>query len=186
MFNKDILLIDAEFSGLDPAKNEITQIAGVLLDRKTLKEKKHFNSFIKPTKWKNRDPESVAVSGISYDQIKTAPSVSTVIRKFDKTFGHDVILAYYGGVLDITFLSATYNKAGMKFPFDHHFFNIWGVMYAYLAKSGGLTSKKNFGGFSLETMMKLFKIESPPLHDALVDCRVEAEILRHVMKNLKA
>lgn len=186
MFNKDILLIDEENSGLDPQRHDIIQLAGVLLDRKTLKEKKHFNSYIKPKRWRNRNAESMAVSGITWDQLKNAPSLKTVLTQFNATFGANVTLAYYVGVSDINFLYAAYKQSGMRFPFDYHFFNIWGVMYAYLAKRNLLKSKKDFGGFSLETMIKLFKLETPPLHDALVDCRVEAEIFRRVMKELKA
>ena len=40
-FKRDILLIDTEFSGFDvPKKHDLLQIAAVLLDKKTLKEKK--------------------------------------------------------------------------------------------------------------------------------------------------
>ena len=54
-FKKDILLIDCEFSGFDIQKHEILQLAGVLLDKRTLKEKKYFSSYIRPGLWKNRD-----------------------------------------------------------------------------------------------------------------------------------
>ena len=38
-FYKDILLIDLETTGLDAGRHEIVQIAAVLLDKKTLKER---------------------------------------------------------------------------------------------------------------------------------------------------
>jgi DNA polymerase III epsilon subunit-like protein len=66
MFNQDILLVDIEATGLDPQKNEIIQIAGVLLDKKTLAIKKDFNSYIRPTKWSNRDPEAMKVNKIPW------------------------------------------------------------------------------------------------------------------------
>ena len=39
-FERDILLIDTEFTGFDIDKHEIIQLAAVLLDKKTLKEKR--------------------------------------------------------------------------------------------------------------------------------------------------
>lgn len=186
-FKKDILLIDTEFTGFDLQKHELLQLAGVLLDKKTLKEKKHFNSYIKPTpaRWKYREQEAMEVNRITYEQIKNAPSLSKVIKEFDKTFGHDVILAAYVGYNDKRFLLESYRRASVPFKFDYHYFDIWGLLYGYLARHDKLTSKKHVPGFGMETLMKHFDIEIPTtLHDALTDCRCEAEVLREVMKEL--
>ncbi len=186
-FKKDILLIDTEFTGFDINKHELLQLAGVLLDKKTLKEKKHFNSFVKPTpsRWKFREKDAMEVNRITYDQIKDAPTLTEVIKKFNKTFGHDVILAAYVGYNDKRFLLESYKRAGVDFKFDYHYFDIWGLFYAYLASKNKLTSKKHIPGFGIEMLMKDFKIEIPTtLHDALTDCRCEAEVLRRVMKEL--
>ncbi len=182
MFNRDILLIDTEATGLDLNKHELIQLAGILLDKKTLKEKKKFNSYIKPTKWKNRDPEAMKVNRLTLDQLKNAPGAKQVIKKFDAAFPHKVIIAYYGGPLDMDFLRHLYKKIGKKFPFDYHFFNIWGLFYAYLARHNKLKNHKRFTGFTIENLMKEFNISSTDRHDALEDCRIEAEIMRHIMK----
>lgn len=186
-FNKDILLVDTEFTGFDLDKNELLQIAGVLLDKKTLKEKKHFNTFIKPSpsRWKHRDPASMKVNRITWEQLKNAPSLKSAIQKFDKAFGHNVILAAYVGYNDKRFLIDAYRQSRIKFKFDYHYFDLWGLFYAFLAKKNQLKSKKDFAGFGLEYLMKYFKIEQPTtMHDALVDCRMEAEVLRKVIKEL--
>ncbi|QQS22543.1 hypothetical protein IPM19_02830 [bacterium] len=80
MFNKDILIIDVEATGVDFNKHELLELAGVLLDKKTLNEKKRFESFVKPTKWKNRDPEAMAVNKMTWDMVKGAPSLKTVLK----------------------------------------------------------------------------------------------------------
>ena len=187
-FKRDILLVDTEFTGFDLEKNELLQIAGVLLDKKTLKEKKHFNSFVKqsPGRWKHRNLESMDVNRITWEQVKNAPSLPLVIKKFNKTFGNNVILAAYVGYNDKRFLMDAYKRAGVAFKFDYHYFDLWGLFYGYLASKNLLKSKKDFAGFGLEFLMKHFKIEQPTtMHDALVDCRMEAEVLRKVMKELK-
>ena len=187
-FKKDILLIDTEFSGFDLDKHELLQVAAILLDKKTLKEKKSFSTYIRPTpaRWKHRNRSAMAVNRITWEQVKNAPSLKNALRKFDKTFGHDVIQAFYVGYNDKRFLMDGYRRAGLKWQFDYHYFELWGFFYPFLAVQNRLTSIKDFAGFGIEAMLKMFKIPQPDnLHDALTDCRVEAEILRKAINQMK-
>jgi DNA polymerase III epsilon subunit-like protein len=187
-FKRDILLMDLEFSGFDIQKHEILQIAAVLLDKKTLKEKKVFSSFIRPAPrlWEHRNRESMAVNKIGLDRLKEAPALKEVINLFNKTFGHNVILASYVGYNDKKFLMEAYRKSKIKWQFDYHFFDLWGLFYAFLASKNKLNSKKDFAGFGLEYLIKLLKIkvDKNRLHDALVDCRVEAAVLRKICSQM--
>lgn len=185
-FKKDLLLIDLETTGLNVNRHEVIQLAAVLLDRKTLKEKRFFNSFIKPAKWKNRNRESMKVNGIIREQLKDSPTLKSVINKFNKLFNpKKSILSYYSGVLDIVFLQEAYRKLRKNFPFDYHYLNLWPVFYVALAKQNQLKNRKEFAGFGLEDLAKRFKIKIQGVrHDALYDCRLEAEILRRVIKRL--
>lgn len=185
MFNKDILLVDIEATGLSQKEHEIIQLAAVLLDKKTLKVKKTFNSYIAPTNWKSRDPEAMKVNKITAGMLEGAPSLAQVIKKFDKAFPKAVIFAYYGGPLDADSLRTAYAKAKVKFRFDYHFFNIWGLFYSYFALKGKLKNTKRFTGFTLEDAIKHFKISGEGRHDALSDALIEAEILRMIMQDLK-
>jgi len=183
-FKRDILLIDTEFSGFEvPKKHDLLQIAAVLLDKKTLKEKKYFSSYVKPRHWKNRDKKSMKINKISFEMVRDAPTVNQAIRQFSRSFSHNVIQAFYVGYNDKRILLNAYKRAGIKWPFDYHYFDLWGLFYACLAKKNKLTSKKDFAGFGLESLIKMLKIkiDKNQMHDALVDCRVEAEILRRVI-----
>ncbi|MCL5667371.1 MAG: 3'-5' exonuclease [Patescibacteria group bacterium] len=183
-FKKDLLLVDLEMTGLDASRHEIIQMAALLLDKKTLEEKEAFNSYIKPRHWKRRDPQSMKVNRITWEQLKNAPSLQKAIGDFDLLFGHDVVLSYYGGPVDMDFLRAAYKKIHKKFKFDYHYFNLWGLFYGYLAARNKLKNKKKFTGFALDDFMEDFKIKSSSRHDALEDCRIEAEILRKVIANI--
>jgi DNA polymerase III alpha subunit (gram-positive type) len=186
MFNKDLLLLDIEATGIDVTKHEVIQLAAVLLDKKTLREKKSFNMFIKPKRWANRSAKAMAVCNISWDQLEDAPSMKKVLREFNKTFGKNVIPATYGGNLDIIFLPAAYRSAGMKYPFEYHTFNMWPICYTYMAKKKLLKNRRKFVGFSMENVGDHLKVPRlPGRHDALVDCRYEADILRALLKKLK-
>lgn len=185
MFNKDLLMLDIEATGIDVTKHEIIQLAAVLLDKKTLKEKKSFNMFVKPKHWAKREKEAMAVNNISWEQLKNAPGIKTVLQKFNKTFGAEAIPATYGGNLDIVFLPAAYRSAGMKYPFEYHTYNMWPVCYTFMAKHKQLKNRKRFVGFSLEDLGDYLKVTRlPGRHDALVDCRYQAEVLRKLLKAL--
>lgn len=185
-FKRDLLLVDLETTGLDADKHEIIQIAAVLLDQRTLKEKDFFNSFVRPQNWQARSRASMAVNGIKYAQLQTAPSLREVIKQFNQAFPHTIILSYYAGVLDMVFLQKAYQKAKIHWPFDYHFFNIWAAFYLFMAQKKQLRlSKQAYAGFKLVDLIKYFKLSLPKnLHDALTDCRTEAEILRKIIKQL--
>ncbi len=186
MFHKDILIIDVESTGLDYQKNDLIELAGVLLDKKTLKEKKHFRSFIKPEHWRNRDPEAMAVNKITWEDLAKAPSLRTVINTFQKKFGTNVILAPYGTIMDTAMLRVAYKKIGKQYPYDYHVFDVWPLCYTYMAKKKLLVNKKRFSGFSLNDIANHFKIKVPSnRHTALADCRLEAEVLRKLVKAFK-
>ncbi len=183
-FKKDLLLIDLEMTGLDVHKHEIIQIAGVLLDSQTLEEKACFNAFAKSIRWQNRDRESMRVNGIKAEWVSHAPSLSVVLKAFSKKFNpKQVILCNYGGPMDMDFLRKAYADSKLKWQFDYHFFNLWAYFFAVLARKNQLTNKKKFTGFSLDDLVKKFKIKNlGSRHDALTDCRIEAEVLRRMIK----
>lgn len=184
MLKKDLLLIDIECTGLDVNQHEIIQIAALLLDKKTLREKKRFESYIKPKKWAKRSKAAMAVNHIKWSQLKNAPSLKAAITQFSKLFGKDVTIGYYGGMLDIPFLNAAYRKSGLKYPFDYHPLDLWALFYIFMAEKKKLTNRSRFHGFALEDLAKHFKIKVlAGRHTALTDCLVEAEVLRRVMKN---
>jgi DNA polymerase III epsilon subunit-like protein len=185
-FKKDLLLIDLEMTGLDVQKHEIIQLSAVLLDKKTLKEKSFFNSYIKPTKWKNRDPEAMAVNKISSEWLSESPSIGEVLKAFNKKFNpKDVILSYYGGPLDLDFLRFAYKHCKIEWNFDYHFFNLWALFFGILAGKNNLNNLKKFTGFTLEDLVKKYQVRvNGSRHDALTDCRIEAEILRKIIKGI--
>lgn len=184
-FKKDILLVDLEMTGLDPTKHEIVQLSAVLLDKKTLKEKSFFNSYIRATKWHSRNLVSMKINGIKKEWLENSPSLATVLKAFNKKFpAKKVVLSYYGGPLDMDFLRKAYAQNKIKWQFDYHYFNLWVLFYGVLASRDLLLNSKRFCGFSLEDLMKKYKIKSTERHDGLADCRIEAEVLRRIIKSI--
>lgn len=182
-FKKDILLIDLETTGLDVEKHEIIQIAAVLLDRKTLIEKKFFNSYVKPTKWHARDLESMKVNGLTWEVLKNGAALREALKSFSGFCNpKKVILSSYVSFADKNFLLHAYKKHKIKWQFDYHVFDLWGLFYAKLAVKNKLKRTRDFAGFGLESLLKDLKINIPGKHhDALYDCRLEAEVLRRLI-----
>jgi DNA polymerase III epsilon subunit-like protein len=187
MFKKDLLLFDLECTGLDVTKHEVIQLAAILLDKKTLKQKKSFASYIKPRRWAKRDAEAMAVNKITWDQLKSAPPMGSVLKKFIRTFGSDVTPVMYGGNLDIIFFPAAFRSVKMKYPFTVQYtFNLWPLCYFYMAKHKSLNNPHKFAGFTLEDVGNKLGIKKVTgRHDALVDCEYEADVLRGLVKALK-
>jgi DNA polymerase-3 subunit epsilon len=185
MFHKDILLVDLEFTGLDARKHDIIQLAAVLLDKKTLKEKKSFDTYVRPRSFKNWDPEATKIHKIRPALLKNSPPIAAVLKQFNKTFPGPVILSYYGGTLDVEFLRENYARIKKPYPFNYHVFNIWGLFFVFMALQKKLNSKKYFTGFDIDDLTKRFSTPQYS-HNALEDCRAEAAVLREVVKRMKA
>lgn len=190
MFNKDILIVDVEASGLDANTYELIQLAAVLVDKKTLRIKQEFSSYIRPQKWEKRSRAAMAVNKIKKTDLMDAPALTSVIQEFNKLFPpKQVVFAHYGGVIDIDYIRAAFKKLGRKFPYhpyDYHFFDIWSICYSYAATHKLLKNRKRFTGFSLDDLAKHFKIKTPgKRHDALTDCLIETEVFRKIMQSLK-
>jgi DNA polymerase III epsilon subunit-like protein len=182
MFHQDILLLDLEMTGLDPVKNDIIEIAGLRLDKNSLKEIARFESFVKPAHPENIDPEAMAVSQIKLAELHDKPDLATVMRQLLDTCGTDVVLAGWGVNTDTAFLKATFKNLGQPFPFDYHTLDIWVLAYTYAAKHGLLTNTKRRDGFAMEDIANHFGIAVPASrHTALADCLLEAELLRHLV-----
>lgn len=173
-FAKDILLLDFESTGLDPVEHDPTQLGAILLDKNSLKEKKHFLSYIAADLSK-ASPEALAVSGITTEKLKDAPSSGEVIKNFLDEFGTDVFLASWNSILDRGLLDKMLRAIGQDtFIYDYHYLDVWPICYMHLARSGQgdkLRGDDTFAALGL-----------PPrnTHDALEDCRYAAEALRAI------
>lgn len=175
-FAKDILMYDVETTHGDPKHAEPIQIAGVLLDRETLEEKKTYASYIH-NDLKKADPEALAISGITMEQLHDAPSAKQVGLELVELFGTDVLLSSWNEMLDRRIFERILEAAGHKISeYDYHYLDIWPVAYIYLVKTGRGDVLKS------SQVFKEFGLPSRGDHDALEDCRSAAVVLRNLLK----
>jgi DNA polymerase III epsilon subunit-like protein len=175
-FPKDILILDFETTDLDPYKALPIQIGLILLDKETFIEKDSYLSFIK-SDTTSATKEALAVSGITTSQLLEAPSPEKVGREIFQKFGTNVFLSSWGQRLDRIMLDKLLGAAGIDtFSFDYHYLDIWPLAYVHLLK------QDYKGGFRSEEIFQAFGLDPRGKHDALDDCRREAEIFRKIMQ----
>ena len=78
------IYFDCETTGLNPIKNDIIQIAGIIEDEG--KEIEKFNIKIQPTNWHNIDERALEVNKLTIEQLKTASSLLMNHIKEQKEF----------------------------------------------------------------------------------------------------
>ncbi len=175
-FSKDILIIDFEATGNDTENDVPVQLAAILLDKDTLEEKSFFNSFI------NADYEKIMpivrskITATPQD-LEKAPDIASVATAFIEKFGFDYFLSSWVTWLDMAMLQKTMDSIGVGTSrFDYHIIDLWPLAYVWLIKHGykGKTNSQD--------MFEALGIERK-IHDALGDCRMEADILRKILAN---
>jgi DNA polymerase III epsilon subunit-like protein len=175
MFAKDILLIDVETTHLNPDLADPIQISALLLDKNTLQEKDAFMSYIY-SDLANANPASLAVSGINVTGLKDAPKQPIVGKQLVERFGFNIMLASWVEHLDRRMFHKLVKAAGFEtINYDYHYLDLWPIAYAHLLKQG------YSGDIKSEEMFQALGMPPRQKHDALQDCRYEAEILRKIM-----
>lgn len=178
-FIKDILIIDFEgnHNGGNIDVSDPSQLGAILLDKETLEEKKSFISYVNFDYSKMSEDDKKAHKYTKED-IEKAPTQKEVGKLFRKTFGTDFILCSWVGNMDMEFLTRILKSADLSiFDYDYHRLDLWPMAYMYLLKNGYK------GGIKSQEMFDALGIDREGLHDALGDCRFEANILRKIMNS---
>ncbi len=174
-FARDILLIDLETTGMDPAKDFPLQLSAVLLDKDNLLEKQSFNSFIRHPFSQTTNDRIVQTLGINKELWIKAPNLKSVIGAFKEAFPYNVTISSQN-IINVNFLSEAFKKTGIVYEYDYHILELWTLGYIYLSR---LNIKKIP---TAQTVGTYFKLQRTKEHDALANCRFHAEILRKLSK----
>ncbi len=178
MFPKDLLIIDIETSGSDPYTHVPLQIGAVLLDRVTLAEKKSFVSYIHQEEHFPIEQWALKKIQIDYNAIAQAPRIEEVTERFVATFGTDVIVAAWVVAFDVAFFSQLLKSIGFQWgrEYSHHALDLFTLTWAHLMQKGWKEIPDS------ETVFQHFGLPARGFHDALEDCRLEANVLRKIME----
>ncbi len=174
-FVRDILLFDVETTGPDPDKDNVIQLAGVLLDRENLLERMVFNSYVRVSMLEGTIQQHADQLGIPFPILQKSPKIYDVIKKFDAEFGSNALLATHT-VSAVLFLRNGFRKTNLAFAYDRHVIDIWTLGYIYTLRYG---IKKLP---TLNTFSDHFSLKKTNPHNALERARLAGEVFRRIVK----
>lgn len=180
-----VLYFDTETTGLDPVKNDIIQLAGMVEINGKIKEE--FNFFSQPFSYENVSQEALDIYGISIDTIKGFPKPETLRIRLIRLMGKYVdkynrndkfYPAGQNVKFDIDFLEENFKKN------NDMYFGSWFWRYCIdlYSLSTILRYKEilNTENLKLETLARHFEVELKA-HDAMSDIKATREIIRIIM-----
>jgi DNA polymerase-3 subunit epsilon len=180
-----VLYFDIEKTGLDPVKNDIIQLAGMVEINGETKEE--FFLFSQPFSYENVEQGTLDVHGISIDTIKQFPAPDYLRIRLIKILGKHVdrynpmdkfYLAGQNIQFDLHFLEENFKKNNDIY-FDSWFWRYCLDLYSLstILRYKGILKTENL---KLETLAKHFGIELKA-RDAMSDIRATREIIRMIL-----
>ena len=176
-FIKDLLFFEINTTGADVDKDNIIQIAAVLVDKDNLLERANYNTFIRVSYLDSMINEHAKLLGSDYETVRKSPKVYEAIKQFREKFGNDLLLAAHT-LGNLLFLKNAFRKAAVKFDYDPHVVELWTLGYIYTLNYG----MKKMPTFN--TFLDHFRLKIHNPLDALERARLEAEIFRRIIKEV--
>lgn len=178
-----VLYFDVETTGTDPKVNEIIQFAAIVeVDGKVVEE---IDCHCQPTNWEAIDPEALAVTGKTIEELKTYEKPEFMMIKIRKFFDRHI------NKYDKT---DKFYPAGHNVQFDLDFLQAYWKKYADAYGTGSYQNWRcldsrilaNFllykdmipcQDVKLETLCKHFRVDIKA-HDAMSDIRATRELIQ--------
>lgn len=171
--SKDLIVLDLETTGLDPAKHEIIDIAAVRYscDGRCLSL---LTTKLKPEHIDTADPEALAVNGYSPEKWYAADRlVDAVDRIRDYLSSPDTIIVGHNVWLDVAFIKA----------------HVPGAVIKYTVDTAALAYGLGFDSMSLDHIIKELglAVDSPgQRHTALCDALLTAGVFFELRDRIRA
>lgn len=175
-----VIYVDCETTGLDPAKTELVQLAGIIeINGEVVEE---FDLRCRPEKIKNIEAKALACNGLTVAGMRTFPTRLTCYTEFIATldqyidrYNKDDKFMWIGQNpnFDVGFVKALFNEFDNKYfgaYFDRRTSDL--ITLALAMRQRKLFSPINF---KLTSMAAALNIEYDA-HDALADIRTTREI----------
>jgi DNA polymerase III epsilon subunit-like protein len=194
-FPRDLLIIDTESTGLienaPRGYHTVIQLGAVLIDKSTLCEKTSFLSYVRTSKkqWARSTKSALHTHGLTFEDVEDAPTWREVTKDFKYEFSYrDYDIAGQNvKQFDIPILEQMGNgHLDWLFSFKaqdrHRVIDVWDFFIC-----AGTFLKHPYASkyASLRNIAKHYKIPASEKHDALEDCRITAEALRRVGRDIE-
>ncbi len=154
-FPNSYVVIDIETTGYDPSYNSIIEIAALKCENFNVVDS--FSSLVNPGKL--IDTFITSLTGITNEQLSTAPSLNAVLPSFD-AFVSDSIIVGHNVTFDINFIYDNYEQILNK-PFSNDYCDTLPLSRKYF---------KDISSHKLSILKDYLNIDADVSHRALADC----------------
>ena len=187
--NDYILILDTETGGFSEERDALLQVGALLLDSEDLEEIGFFFDDIDPYPGLNIGSKALEVQGRTYQQIDEGFSVDEPqalkgltdwINEFE--LEAPPVFGGYNCGFDLKFMSAAYTRQGMTPPYVVP--ERTGPVDVLLMARRFFQKPRDVENHKLTTIAKYCGVAEKNAHDALVDCRMTAGVLRFI-RNLE-
>ena len=166
-----IVVVDVETTGLDSRYDSVVQIAACRLDSDD-----EFCSYVKPDT--AMSASALAIHGLSAHELRRAPTITEVIRDFDRYAGTGSLLCGHNVAFDAAFIREAYAKANIPYRFDYHILDVWSISFFILSAQ----KREQTNLYRLQDLCQMYDIRRGMQHDALEDVRATKEVLHKMWK----
>lgn len=165
------ICLDCEFTGLDPDKDRILEVAAVRF--KTTEILDQFDSLVDPGC--PISPDSFAIHNISEEMVHQKPKMEEILPFLLSFVGREIIIGH-GIAYDLTMIEKAALRANIPYTLKHNRC----IDTLRLARLYG-DSPNN----SLESLAAHFNIANPGSHRALNDVIMNLEVFKHLVRKYK-
>lgn len=158
--------LDLETTGLSPSYAEIIEIGAVKVRGGAVVDT--YQAFVKPAEMFGTDIE--ALTGISWDMVKTAPSIDDIVGGFLAFIGDDIVVGH-NIVFDLRFLKAAYPALDVSY-----------IDTMYLSQK----CLKSLENYKLRTVCAALGVKNEQAHRALSDSRAAQEVFEKLKAEYQA
>lgn len=165
-YDGDIVVFDAETTGLSPSKDRIIEIGAIRYFNGEPVEK--FHSYINPERHIPED--ATKINKITDAMVADAPTIGQVLPSFDEFIGKSMLVAH-NLEFDLKFI---YYSGSKVFETKRKYIDT-------LEQSHRLIGKTEVYDYTLETLAEYFKLSIPDTHSALSDAFAAAWLFYHLV-----
>jgi DNA polymerase-3 subunit epsilon len=160
----DLVVVDIETTGWQPAEAAITEIGAVRLNGGEVTGE--FSSLVRPGV--PIPPDIITLTGITDAMVRRAPAMPAVLDSF-LAFARGCVLVAHNAPFDLGFLTAACTASGLRWP------GAATIDTAVLARL--LLGPEDVPDCRLVTLADYFGAATIPAHRALADAKATADVL---------
>ncbi len=135
--DRPILFLDMEFTGLDPALHEITEIAALVVNQPRFEITNSYYTKVIPTHPQSADPKALKVSAYRSQDWQDAIPLRQALIELSH-LAPDCLLAGWAVQNEWDFLNAALTREKLPYFYHHHLLEISTLAFAKLYSDSGV------------------------------------------------